>query len=219
MSHDTVFRAAFIVESVQVKISNKTQKKFAILAVSDGIERYELPIWAEQYEEKQQLLRENQLLFAVLQVEKKEGIRLSCRWLDDLTQVNEQMSEACDRAYDKAKQQAARFSQVKQSSTKQEKDKKPMNEKSKESPIEEKKSLFCIQMDLEKTRLSHILNIKKIFEYHRGDIPVQIEFHAKGIQVGTLHIDSRWGISSNHTLQQQINSLPAILLAEIKMVT
>ena len=33
-------RAAFIVETVAIKISGKTQRKFAVLTISDGIERY-----------------------------------------------------------------------------------------------------------------------------------------------------------------------------------
>ena len=47
MDHDMVFRSAFIVESVQIRIASKSQKKFAILTISDGMERQELPIWAE----------------------------------------------------------------------------------------------------------------------------------------------------------------------------
>ena len=73
MNHDTVFRSAFIVESVQVKIASKSQRKFAILMVSDGIERQELPIWFDLYDEKSHLLHENQMLYAVLQVDKEGG--------------------------------------------------------------------------------------------------------------------------------------------------
>ncbi len=52
MDHDALFRSAFIVESVQVRISSKSQKKFAILIINDGFESHELPIWSELYEEK-----------------------------------------------------------------------------------------------------------------------------------------------------------------------
>ena len=113
MAHDTVFRSAFIVESVQIRIAAKSQKKFAILTISDGIERQELPVWADLYEEKSHLLHENQLLYAVLQMDKKgEELRLSCRWLDDLTKADEEMIEACDKAYDKAKHQASRMAHI-----------------------------------------------------------------------------------------------------------
>ena len=41
---------ACIIESVKVKISQKTQKKFAILVISDGEERFELPVWPGMYD-------------------------------------------------------------------------------------------------------------------------------------------------------------------------
>ena len=59
-------------------IASKSQKKFAILMISDGIERQELPVWSDLYEEKSHLLKENQLLYAVLQVDKKEEELQAC---------------------------------------------------------------------------------------------------------------------------------------------
>ncbi|MFS8563999.1 MAG: hypothetical protein LVR00_06670 [Rhabdochlamydiaceae bacterium] len=104
LPHDTILRAAFIVEEMQVKTSNKTQKKFAILTISDGLERFELPIWSELYENKTPLFIENQILYAVLQVDKREEtLKLSCRWVDDLTKASEEMIQACDKAYEDAK--------------------------------------------------------------------------------------------------------------------
>ena len=73
MEHDAVFRSAFIVESVQVRIARRSQKKFAILTISDGIERYGACPSGQIYMKKKAiLLNENQLLYAVLQVDKKE---------------------------------------------------------------------------------------------------------------------------------------------------
>src|SRR5690606_23084739 len=95
------------------RVSSKTQKKFAILMVSDGMDRYEMPIWSDLFEQKSLLLKENQLLYAVIQVDKKgDSLRLSCKWIDDLTKANEAMVEECDRAFDKAKLQAARFAKA-----------------------------------------------------------------------------------------------------------
>ncbi|TXI40421.1 MAG: DNA polymerase III subunit alpha, partial [Nitrosomonas sp.] len=109
--HDAVFRAAFLVEGVQVKISAKNQKKFAILTIGDGIECFEMPIWSEMFEEKRHLLAENQLLYAVLQLDKREEVlRLSCHWLEDLAKVNDAAISACDNAFDRVKSQVGRFS-------------------------------------------------------------------------------------------------------------
>ncbi len=67
------FRSAFIVESVQIRISSSNRRKNLPFNVGDGIARYELPIWPELYEEKSHLLLENQLLYAVLQVDLRKN--------------------------------------------------------------------------------------------------------------------------------------------------
>ena len=89
--------------------------------ISDGVERYELPVWSDLYDEKSHLLKENQLLYAVLQVERKEGaIRLSCKWLEDLSRTDEAVILACDQAFDKAKHQSYRSAQFKNNPPKKE---------------------------------------------------------------------------------------------------
>ena len=59
-----VCRIAFIIEGIVIKISAKSQRKFAILTISDGNARFELPIWPDLFEEKGALVQENQLLYA-----------------------------------------------------------------------------------------------------------------------------------------------------------
>lgn len=188
MEHDSVVRTAFIVEAIQTKLSNKTQKKFAILTINDGMESYELPIWADLYEEKSSLLRENQLLYAVLQIDKKEETpRLSCRWLDDLTQANEGMIGACDQAFDKAKLQALRFSQAKKGEAK----KPPKQEK---PQVQQTVDNLVLKLDLDHTRHSRIIELKELFTAHRGATPVTIEFLSNQAHVASLQIDTRWGV-------------------------
>jgi DNA polymerase-3 subunit alpha len=216
MPNDTVFRAAFVLESVQVRIAAKTQKKFAILNIGDGIENFELPIWSELFEEKGHLLKENQLLYAVLQVEKKEDeLRLSCRWLDDLTQANEALIETCDQAYDKAKHQVAKSAHHKNNTGKlpagSSKDKKGSEKpiadiKTKESAIAPAKvqSPLVVHVDVDAMRMSHILNLKRIFEAHRGNIPVQLEFLIKDQKIASIHIDTQWGVTVTPDLHEAL---------------
>lgn len=217
LDHDAVFRSAFIVESLQVRISAKSQKKFAILTISDGIERQELPIWPDLYEEKSHLLQENQLLYAVLQVEKKEeDIRLSCRWLDDLTKANEEMIDTCDKAYDKAKHQIARFAQNKNAMAKQSADKtknaKPAQPtKEKEVPI---MKIVTIRLDADSARLSHVMKLKKLIQEHHGETPVQIQFHNHAKSLATLHVDSKWGVVLNDQFKQKVGELSCVLAIE-----
>lgn len=211
MDHDTVFRSAFIVESVQVRVAAKSQKKFAILVISDGIQRAELPIWAELYEQSSALLRENQLLYAVLQIDKREEeVKLSCRWLDDLTQANEEMIEACDKAFDKARHQATRFSQMKIQAPKK------SEAKEDQKPVKEEKTMpakpFLIKLNADKVRLSHILKLKTWFAEHRGTTPVEIHFHAEKTPLAVLHIDSHWGIHPDQEFNNKLAQFDAFIL-------
>lgn len=186
MPHDTVFRSAFFIESVAVRLSSKSQKKFAILMISDGFESIELPIWSELYEQKSHLLRENQLLYAILQVDKREeNPKLSCRWMDDLTKACEEMIRECDLAFDKAKSQIQRFSMMKQ------------QQKKTEAPkMEEIKAPFTFRADLNQISLRRLLSLKELFEKHHGDTPVHLEFYAEDQLRASLQVDKKWKVAS-----------------------
>lgn len=207
LDHNTVFRSAFIVESAQIRLSSKTQKKFAILMVSDGIESYELPIWSNLYEEKSHLLKENQLLYAVLQLEREDdAVRLSCRWLDDLTQADEKMIEACDRAYDRAKLQLQRFAHSK----------KKGNESVKtEEPKVKKKECVSLKLDADKTALSHILKIREVFGEYRGETPVEMSFLTEAQPIAKIHIDSRWGVKADKALKRALENVEGVLSVDV----
>lgn len=211
MDHDAVFRSAFIVESADVKISAKTQKKFAILMISDGIERAELPVWADLYEEKSHLLMENQLLYAVLQVDRRtDEPKLSCRWLDDLTRADEAMIESCDLAFDRLKQLAMRQAQSKKQTEKKAQEKPKMNQENQKKENAVSKSIE-IKINAEAARLSHILQIKQLFAKHRGSTPVKIEFYHEGHSFAHLHIDCKWGINYNLEIKEQLSTLDSIV--------
>lgn len=217
MDHDAVFRAGFLIETVQTRISSKTQKKFAILAISDGMESYELPIWPELYEEKGHLLIENRILLGVLQVDKREeSLRLSCKWLSDLTQVNDEMMVECDQAYDKAKHQIARFAAMKNKPGNPGEGKmepaatKPPAPKAVNANQSAQSHSFRIKIDADEVRLSHILQLKAIFADHRGSTPVQIDFNGGGTVIATLKIDHPWGINPDVNLKNALKNLKVV---------
>ncbi len=190
---NSVVRAAFIVESIVVRISAKSQKKFAILMISDGMESYELPVWPDLYEEKSHLLAENQLLYAVLQVERRDdNLRLSSRWIDDLTKVDEAMIGACDQAFDRAKHHIARMQMIKTQ-------KKP--EKM------EKEITHQFRVDVSKTHLSHILKVKELFRSNPGKQAVEITFHHQDKPVGKLLIPNTSGVDLNAKLEKKLSEL------------
>ncbi|MDF2578005.1 MAG: dnaE [Chlamydiales bacterium] len=218
MPHDAVFRCAFIVETAQVRLSAKNHKKFAILTISDGMVRMELPIWADLYEEKSQLIVENQLLYAVLQVDKREEQpKLSCRWFDDLTQVNESMVDACDQAYDKAKHQASLRQHYPK--TAQNKDKeKAMNQNQNSNQSEKGSSktetqqntvskTLVLNLNADSTRFTDILKLKETFRKYPGGTCVEINFITQQMQMATLYIDSQWGVTPTSELMNEIEKL------------
>ncbi len=206
--HDAVFRAAFIIESLQIKVSNKTQKKFAIAIINDGVESHELPIWSELYEEKQQLLKENQMLYAILQVDKREETpKLSCRWLGDLSSANEAMVEECDRIFDKIKMQTNR------SYGKGAKMKNQTKESIKKTVLKPEKipqKHISIKFDMAKGGFSHIIRLKQLFEEHRGDSPVNIDFLAGERLVASLSIETHWGVTATSRFYDALRSFSCI---------
>jgi DNA polymerase-3 subunit alpha len=203
MSHDTVFRAALIVESAQIRVSSKTQKKFAILIVSDGIDRYELPVWSDLYEEKGHLLLENQLIYAVLQVDKKEEtVKLSCRWFDDLTKADQKMISMCDMAYDRAKHQAGKFNRAKTVAASQPKKTELVENRN----VMKKSDILKLSVDAGTVRLSQILQLKSIFEQHRGETPVHVSFKVEKHEIAMMHIDTRWGVTLSERLHTDLKA-------------
>ncbi len=207
LDHNAVIRAAFIVEQAHVKIASKTQKKFAIIHISDGMESYELPVWADLYEEKSALLEENQLLYAVLQIDKREeSLRLSCKWLDDLTKVNEAMMESCDKAYDRAKMQAARAPSRPNFSS--------GNAQTPSQPAAVKSVPVCIKLDATQTHLSHVLKIKEILQSHPGKQSVRIEFHAEAAVLGVLHLDGSRNVTFSDELARKLHALLGVKAAQ-----
>ncbi len=191
-----VIRASFIIESIKTRISQKSGKKFAILMISDGIESYELPIWPELFEQKGPLLNENQLLYAILQVEKRdEQIRLQCRWLGDLTQISEEMIEECDKAFDRAKIQASRFT--------------PPTPKATEAPQSppKKETLHHLKIDLNVVRLTQIMKLKELFTTHHGKEKIKIIFTIGERPFSELRFTETKGISLSPTLKTELSAL------------
>jgi DNA polymerase-3 subunit alpha len=200
----SVVRSAFVVESVQVKVSNKSQKKFAILSISDGLERFELPVWSEMFEEKGFLLRENQLLYGVFSVDRREGaISLSVKFIDDLTTIDEAKIHVCDEMYDKAK------FQIKQEAKWKEKKAAGATgtatvEKKVEKEVIPKISL---KVDADRMRLSEVVTLKDLFRSHPGKSPIELLFESNGKKLGSVAIEADWGVTVDPVFKEKIQTL------------
>ncbi|MFZ4099084.1 MAG: DNA polymerase III subunit alpha, partial [Chlamydiia bacterium] len=206
LPHQTLFRCAFIIESLETRISAKSGKKFAILQISDGFESYELPIWPELYEQNHDLLSPNRLLYAILQIDHASGesLRLQAKWVADLTQADESMVQACDRAYDKAKnglRQAEYRNQARAAAP-------PPVAAPPAAPA------LLLQVDVRQARLSHVLALKQILHRHRGPSSLEVHFQLDQRCVGQLRIPAKWGVQPSPILIEALLQLPGVFLPQ-----
>jgi DNA polymerase-3 subunit alpha len=202
LENGSVIKTCFIIEKIKIKITAKAQRKFAILTISDGTESLELPVWPEVYKDNFSILNENQLVFAVLIVESNQGVKkVQCRWVTDLTKIDEEMVGKCHDAYDRAKKYLLRKKIIKTKENRLEA--KQQNE----STV--KTIQFCIDADI--AQLSHILRLKKIFREQSGKSSVSITFMSQGKKIGSLFIDERWGINYNEDIICKIKQIKSII--------
>jgi DNA polymerase-3 subunit alpha len=230
LGNNAIVRAAFILENVQVRYSSKNMKKFALTTISDGSgESFELPIWSNLYEESSALIQDNQLVYAVLQLEQRdeeEGIKLSCRWIADLTTVNDQMIQACDEAYDRAKKQVEQRQAYPPSGTgqkkaiaKEEKDpaigkgeQKKVEKQVQEQKNEKAKELLQLKIDADRIKYSQILALGELFAAHAGNTAIEMHFFKssqEGIfeeMVGMVEIEAAWGVTLEQPLLDELKS-------------
>ena len=193
----TAVKAVFVVETCQVRISNKTQKKFAILTISNGIERFELPVWPELFAESGHLLDENQILVSVMLVERVDGdLKLQCRYLAELSTIEDEQIKALGEAFAGAQSFA-----------------KMRPRKRKETPEMAKETKkVVIKLDINKMRLSDVMKLKKVFHDFGGDCEVSLDF---GEGVGKLLIDSASGIAYDESIKNVLMNLPVCQSVEL----
>lgn len=215
---DSVFRSAYIIEEVSVRISSKTQKKFAILKISDGgVGKYELPIWPEMYEELQGVLIENRLVWGVLSKEPRENSwQLSCKWLQELKLLDEAAVKLCDEAYDKAKKQQAMRARL--AAGRKPNANKPAKEPATKSATQQAPEKAIITFNLAHLRASHILYLQSCLKNHPGPTPLEISFSLQHEETlhehATLTLDSTKGITLSKSLEKDLAALPSFIKAE-----
>ena len=100
--HGEVFKVPFVMDAVNVRVSQRTKKKFAICIASDDDHRFDLPIWPDLFERVSTILEENSLYIGIIISENKDGgQRLSCKDLFKLEEIEDKNQEI-EVAYKKA---------------------------------------------------------------------------------------------------------------------
>ena len=207
MPHGSATRLAFIVEEIKTRFS-KSQRKFAILTISDGHEQIELPVWPDLYESNVSLLRENRLLYGVVIVENENGdLRLRCRWLADLSEMDDEARTLADEAVDRAK------TLVKKEKSGEKKNQELTPQKKRE--MAEKQLKVHMEVDASKMHLSSILEMKKIFLDRAGHICLDIALKKEGVPIGTLSIGAEWGVRFDGDLEMTLKRLPYVEKVEL----
>ncbi|MCH9612268.1 MAG: DNA polymerase III subunit alpha [Chlamydiia bacterium] len=207
-----VMKFAFIIETAVVRISQRTQRKFAILNISNGLDKYELPVWPELFESTSHLLSENQLIYAIILVEKKDQeLKLSCKWMEDLTLMNEERACQAKVAYDMAlkqleadRERAERF---------------PNRGGGKKSMQKEKKQqLVTIKLDSSKIQMSQVVELKEIFSSHLGNAGAVVEFYDGEKRVGKVDVDASTGIEYTSELKEKLAQFAGFIDSSVSEV-
>lgn len=109
-----------------------------------------------------------------------------------MTAVDEARIKACDEAYDKLKAHA--------------KAPEPKWKKEKAAAPVEKEEILKIklQIDADKVRLSQILALKELFRSHPGKSTLELHFHSNQKRLGTVFVDSQWGVKADKTFQEKL---------------
>lgn len=195
---NTVFRTAFVVETVDIKISTKSQRKFAILNVSDAAgEALEIPIWSDLYDAHADILRENSLLWGVFSKERRnDESSLSCRFLAEVKNTSQMVVEQSYVAYEKAKSQLA--------ASRRGTSKKEKKAGEKEVPVAATPAV-TVCLDISAFRASHAVSLACLLKAQQGKDRVRISFVQQGKERASLQLPPTMFSSS---VQQAIEQLP-----------
>ena len=146
----TAFRMACVVETVTIKVSTKTQRKFAIVVVSDAKgDTIEIPVWSDLYDQISDFLLENNLLWGVFSKEQRDAeSSIVARFMAEIRNTSQTTIDQSYAAYEKAKGQL--------SSPYRTRAKKPQKPAQVAPPT-------TIRFDLSKFRASHALSLAPLF--------------------------------------------------------
>ena len=190
---------AFIIDEIKVKISFKDQRKFAILKISDGIEKMEIPIWANLYEDKIEVLKETNLVMSIMEVMIfDQNKKFNCKYIEEIEVV-------------KADLQKFMYKKKKFENNKKEFLKKSFKER---SII--KKTSVNLFFNINKLQMSHILKLKQIIKENTGDKSVEINFFYNQTKLASIYVDNKYKMLYNESSVNELKKIPSFIKCEIK---
>ncbi|MCH9614401.1 MAG: DNA polymerase III subunit alpha [Chlamydiia bacterium] len=190
LEHGNAARLAFIVEEIKVRFTSKGGRKFAVLTISDGLERFELPVWPSLYDQYLELLDENNLLFAVVQIEKDgDDIKLSPRYISDLTAFGKEEIKAANAAFKLAESDGKKERAIKQ------------------KKVDQTFMDLSLSVDANSVRFTNLLKLKELFAKYPGTDRIKIHFKAEENSIGAVEIGSDWGVKMGDELENELKQM------------
>jgi len=187
-----VFKVPFVMDGVNVKVAQRTKKKFAICVVSDGDQRFEIPIWPDLYEKIAPILEENALYIGILSTDDNEGaLRLSCKDMFRLEEIKEK-GEEIEASFNKASKSI---------------------KKRVSNDLKEQKKMVPVQLhlDIEKMTMKRVLILKTMIKNFPGSRPLEVHFISNEKRVGKLYIEETRGIESSEEMKGSFKSFDPVL--------
>ncbi|MCH9621230.1 MAG: DNA polymerase III subunit alpha [Chlamydiia bacterium] len=187
-----VFKIPFVMDSVSVRVSQRTKKKFAICIASDDDHRMDLPVWPDLYERIASDLEENALYIGIVAVDKRDGnVRLSCKDLFKLEDIEEKTKEI-ETAYKKASR---------------------MSKKKADLEVKEQKQMIPIKIhvDLDKITMKGVTSLRDGIKQSPGNRPVEIIFISKEVKKAKIYIEETKGIDPSEEMKKKLKQLQAVL--------
>lgn len=184
-------RVAFLIDDIQIKIASRTQKKFAILRITDQEDHVEVLVWSDFYEQKKELLEENKILFGVIQVDQKDGIRrLALKWCEELSKMDEEAIQQADRLYDRLQSQMKQGYRM----------------------TTEKKQKILMRINLQTMHLSDVLSLKEILKQFPGKYSIELAFFNGEKKEVTLCLSE--SINGSNSCLQEIKKIASVIEIE-----
>ena len=158
-----------------------------------------MPIWNDLYERNYELLKENQLLYAIVMIDKNNGnLKFNCKWLSLLDRPLDVLIKESDTVYDQFKNMV-RLTSFRRNKAAQ----------GGQGNRELVKNII-VYLDAATIRLSHILKLKTILQNNPGNSSVEMIFLDGENKAGSVVADSSWGLKADAKNLSLIKQIPGI---------